>query len=144
MDCTDCHNRPAHTFAFTPQRAVDQAMANGALPRGLPFIRREVVAAVSADYPDRASALEAIAARLGEFYRSRPEVDARRTRQAVAAAQDVWARNVFPPMNVTWGSYPNHRGHVDTPGCFRCHDDTHRSPDGAVISQDCELCHAFQ
>jgi nitrate/TMAO reductase-like tetraheme cytochrome c subunit len=31
MDCTDCHNRPAHTFSFTPQRAVDGAIAAGRL-----------------------------------------------------------------------------------------------------------------
>jgi hypothetical protein len=30
---------------------------------------------------------------------------------------------------------------VDSPGCFRCHDDEHKSADGGVISQSCELCH---
>ena len=47
-------------------------------------------------------------------------------------------------MKVKWGTYPNHLGHVDTPGCFRCHDDSHKAKDGAVIKQDCELCHAIQ
>ena len=59
----------------------------------------------------------------------------------MAGAQDLWSRNVFPAMNVTWGTYPNHTGHVDSPGCFRCHDDEHKSADGAVIGQSCELCH---
>src|SRR5688572_22878445 len=27
MDCMDCHNRPAHTFFFTPERAIDTAIA---------------------------------------------------------------------------------------------------------------------
>ena len=44
MDCTDCHNRPAHTMSFTPERAVDAAMAEGRVPRALPFVRREAVA----------------------------------------------------------------------------------------------------
>jgi hypothetical protein len=41
MDCMDCHNRPAHTFFFTPERAVDAAIAQGRIPRELPFARRE-------------------------------------------------------------------------------------------------------
>jgi hypothetical protein len=47
-------------------------------------------------------------------------------------------------MKVTWGTYPDHLGHVDSPGCFRCHDDQHKSRDGKVITQDCEVCHAIQ
>jgi hypothetical protein len=26
-------------------------------------------------------------------------------------------------------------------GCFRCHDDDHKSRDGKVIGQDCQTCH---
>jgi hypothetical protein len=44
-------------------------------------------------------------------------------------------------MNVTWGTYPNHIGHEDTPGCFRCHDEEHVGPDGRTITQDCSACH---
>lgn len=141
MDCMDCHNRPAHTFFSTPQRAIDTAMASGRLPRDLPFVRREAVAAVSAQYPDKATALQAIAKRLDGFYRTRPETDPRLVQRAVAATQDMWQTNVFPAMHVTWGTYPNNIGHVDTPGCFRCHDDSHKAADGMVIRQDCELCH---
>jgi hypothetical protein len=96
---------------------------------------------VSASYPDKATALQAIATRLDGFYRTRPGIDPRLVQRAVATTQDVWQTNVFPAMHVTWGTYPNNIGHVDTPGCFRCHDDSHKAADGAVISQDCELCH---
>lgn len=141
MDCIDCHSRPAHTFAFTPQRGIDAAIAQGRIPRGLPFVRREAVAAVSAEYPDKGAALTAIASRLRDFYKTVPSADARLVDRVVAGTQDVWARNVFPSMNVKWGTYPNHIGHVDTPGCFRCHDDEHTTRDGRVIKQDCEMCH---
>jgi hypothetical protein len=144
MDCMDCHNRPAHTFFATPQRAVDQAIAAGAIPRELPFVRREAVAALSAAYPDKEAALAAIAASLERHFTANPPADTRLVRQAVLGAQDVWARNVFPAMNVTWGTYPNHIGHLDSPGCFRCHDDEHKTGDGRVIRQDCELCHKEQ
>jgi hypothetical protein len=54
----------------------------------------------------------------------------------------IYQRNVFPAMKVTWGTYPNHIGHEDFLGCFRCHDDNHKSADGRSISQDCESCHS--
>jgi hypothetical protein len=44
-------------------------------------------------------------------------------------------------MNVTWGTYPNHIGHTESNGCFRCHDDEHKTRDGRTISQECTLCH---
>ena len=42
-------------------------------------------------------------------------------------------------MKVTFGSYPDNRGHVTSTGCFRCHDDSHKTKDGKTISADCEL-----
>jgi nitrate/TMAO reductase-like tetraheme cytochrome c subunit len=144
MDCLDCHSRPAHVFFATPQRAVDAAIAQGRLPRDLPFARREAVAAVSEAYPDKDAARRAIAARLREFYKGRPASDATLIHRLVVGTQDVWAGNVFPAMAVKWGTYANHIGHVDTPGCFRCHDDEHTTRDGRLIKQDCDMCHKEQ
>jgi Cytochrome c7 and related cytochrome c/NapC/NirT cytochrome c family, N-terminal region len=131
MDCMDCHNRPSHVIAQTPERAVNDAMATGLMPLTLPFIHRESVRALKAGNPTS----------LRDFYQSQPrdQVD-----RAVAAVQDIYQRNVFPAMNVTFGAYPNNIGHVDSPGCFRCHDDDHKSKDGKKIGQDCETCHAIE
>lgn len=142
MECIDCHNRPAHTFSATPQRAIDAAVARGAIPRQLPFARREAVAAVTVAYATPEAAVTGIAARLNAFYGARAGVDAALLARAIAGSQDAWSRNVFPAMKVTWGTYPNHLGHVDTQGCFRCHDDR-KAVDGAVLSQECELCHTL-
>jgi hypothetical protein len=144
MDCVDCHNRPAHTMFFTPERAIDTAIALGRIPRALAFVRREAVAAVTADYADADAANAGITRRLGDFYLARGGSDSGLVQQAIAGTQDVWSHNVFPAMRVKWGTYPNHLGHVDTPGCFRCHDDEHKAKDGAAIKQDCETCHAIQ
>ena len=141
MDCMDCHNRPAHTMYFTPERAVDAAIAQGRIPRTLPFARREAVAAVKADYASRDAALSAIDRRLRGFYSSHTAADPRQITQTIAGVQQVWSENVFPLMNVKWGTYPNNVGHVDSAGCFRCHDDEKQAADGTVIKQDCELCH---
>ena len=44
-------------------------------------------------------------------------------------------------MNIRWGTYPSHLGHMSSPGCFRCHDGEHANVSGATISQDCDTCH---
>lgn len=148
MDCLDCHNRPAHAFARSAERAVDELLASGAVSRDLPYIRREALAAVTAEYASQAQALDAIAARLRAFYeREYPGVWAAERaaiEQAAAGLSELYRRNVFPAMRVRWGTYPNHRGHTEFPGCFRCHNDEHAAPDGRVIRQDCDLCHAFE
>ena len=58
--------------------------------------------------------------------------------RAVAA---IYARNVFPDLKVTWGTYPNNLGHDAFPGCFRCHDEGHKTAQGKTITQDCASCH---
>jgi hypothetical protein len=148
MDCVDCHNRPSHRFAATPDRAVNDALASGAIAKTLPFIKREAVALLTAQYPTREGAAAEIERRLTEFYQQQhPAVwNDRRddVTRAVRALQAVHQRNVFPAMNVTFGTYINNIGHMDSPGCFRCHDDSHKTKSGAVISQDCETCHVIQ
>jgi hypothetical protein len=69
MDCMDCHNRPAHTFAFGPERAVDDSIAGGHLPKTLPFTRREAIAALKDDYQSGDDAQRGIDARLPELDR---------------------------------------------------------------------------
>jgi hypothetical protein len=141
MDCMDCHNRPAHTFAPSPERAADEAIASSRLPRTLPFARREAVAALKDEYPSGAEAQRGIDARLRTVYAAQASDPA--LGPTIAAVQDTYARNVFPAMKVTWATYPNNIGHTFFTGCFRCHDDNHKAKDGSVIKQDCETCHAM-
>ena len=56
----------------------------------------------------------------------------------------VYDRSIFPEMETDWESHPNHIGHDDFPGCWRCHDDEMSTPDGEhTIPMDCETCHVF-
>jgi len=148
MDCVDCHNRPGHPFAATPEKAVDAALAAGDIPIDLPFIRRQAVAVFKDKYPNQETATNAIAAKLRDFYKTQQPAAYMTRRQdverAVVAVQAIYTRNVFPSMNVTFGTYPTTIGHMDFPGCFRCHDDNHKAKDGKVISQECERCHGIQ
>ena len=142
MDCIDCHNTVGHPIAPTPERAVDQAVADGLVSRQLPYVRREGVKLVSATYSSHDEAAQAIDRGLRAFYDSQ---GAKADQQAVArsstALQELYKRNVFPVMKVTWGSYPTNRGHNTSTGCFRCHDESHIAKDGSAISADCEYCH---
>jgi NapC/NirT cytochrome c family, N-terminal region len=141
MDCMDCHNRPAHTFDASAARSVDTAMANGALPRELPFARKQAVAALTQPYGSREEAMKGIDATLRGVYADKVGTDAALVGRTIAGVQALYSRNVFPTMKVGWGTYPNHIGHVAFPGCFRCHDENHKATDGSVIGQDCQSCH---
>lgn len=141
MDCMDCHNRPAHTFDPSAERAVDAAIAAGELPRTLPFARREAVAALKDEYASGDEARRGIDARLRKAFASHADDPA--LASTVSAVQDIYGRNVFPAMKVKWGTYPNNIGHTFFNGCFRCHDDNHKATGGRVIKQDCETCHAM-
>lgn len=147
MDCTDCHSRPSHEFAPTPERAADAALALGQVPRGLPFVRREMVKALKTEAASKDEALAAIDRGLRGFYAG-PEVASRPAGadidRAVQVTRTLYASNIFPQMKITWGAYRSELGHIDSPGCFRCHDEEKATPDGRTISQDCESCHRMR
>jgi len=144
MDCLDCHTRPSHRFLL-PGRAVDRALALNQIDPTLPWAKKKSLEILQANYATTAEAEQKIRAAFIDFYRTQyPELyqkrqqDIERSAQALVA---VFKRNVFPEMKVTWGTYPDHIGHTDFPGCFRCHDEMHTSKDGRTIRQDCSACH---
>ncbi|MBT8108464.1 MAG: cytochrome C, partial [Gammaproteobacteria bacterium] len=51
--------------------------------------------------------------------------------------------NVFPGMNVWWDTYPDHIGHEQSDGCFRCHKRSMRSEAREQVVNDCDTCHAI-
>ncbi|HEX8766522.1 MAG TPA: hypothetical protein VF740_15240, partial [Candidatus Acidoferrum sp.] len=144
MDCVDCHNRPTHAFEL-PENAVNQQMSTGRISPDLPYIRKKAVELLKADYPDRDAAQRRIVEGVKSFYRTNyPAVyDSRRAlvEQSAQSVADIYLRNIFPEMKVTWGVHPNNLGHTDFPGCFRCHDGSHTSSDGQTITNDCSACH---
>jgi hypothetical protein len=142
MDCVDCHNTVGHPISPTPEQAVDRAMAAAMVSHELPFARRESVRLVKANYSTEEDGVRAIDEGLRGFYRTRGgSIDQQALTRTVGAVQELYRRNVFPSMKVTWGSYPTNTGHVTSNGCFRCHDDSHEAKDGSKISGDCEYCH---
>jgi PAS domain S-box-containing protein len=137
MDCSDCHNRIPHNYR-TPEDCADDLILSGRLPR-LPAIKRASLAALTANYPSREAARDGILANLVSFYHRRGDDVSRLAR---ILYDDAYAPNVYPSLGIRWRTYPNHLGHRDGPGCFRCHDGEHTAADGRTVSQDCELCHS--
>jgi nitrate/TMAO reductase-like tetraheme cytochrome c subunit len=145
MQCVDCHDRPTHAF-FLPDRALNRALAIGQVPATLPFIKQQGLAALQATYASDSEAAEKIPAAIRRYYQTTyPQISAQRQADVDKAAQAILAiynRNVFPDLHVTWGTYTNSLGHMDFPGCFRCHDASHTTADGKdTITQDCGACH---
>lgn len=144
MDCLDCHNRPSHDY-LPPQNFIDEKMANGEISTDIPSIKLVAMMALYQEYPDKDSAFQAISTQVKEFYElGYPEIWEGKKEQIAAAnrkIQDGYANNIFPYMNADWKAYPNHISHMESDGCFRCHNDRHASESGEVISKDCNLCH---
>ncbi len=139
MDCMDCHNRPAHRFP-SANDSVEASLASGAISARLPNIKREAVKAMMQD--GIVSAEEApnkIADYLHGKYADAPELAA-----TTAEVQRIYATTIFPERKADWRVYPDNIGHKDSLGCFRCHDDKHKSELGKPVpSSDCNSCHTI-
>ena len=145
MQCVDCHNRPTHTFEL-PERAVDNALASGEMPVSLPYLKKQAVQILKAQYASNEEATTKIPASLIAYYqqnhRSVFDQRASEIEKAGSSLAGIYNRNVFPDLKVTWGTYPNNLGHTDFPGCFRCHDERKQSGSGDhTLTQDCSACH---
>jgi hypothetical protein len=86
-------------------------------------------------------------AELTAFYAENyPELAAEKAEQidaAAAALGDIYSVNVFPQMNVEWDTYPDHIGHEQSDGCFRCHKRSMRTDNREQVSNECETCHVL-
>ncbi len=138
MDCLDCHNRPAHRFS-TPNDAVDEALYLGRMDVSLPSIKKTAVDLLTQTYATSAQARDQIAAGLRKKYGAAKGVDG-----TIEAVQAVYRHNFFPEMKADWSQYPENIGHMDTAGCFRCHDEKHVAEGGAKMpATDCDSCHVI-
>ena len=139
MDCMDCHNRPAHRYE-TPNSAVNLAIALGKIDRCLPYVKTNALYVLTRNYTNETQALQTIATTLANRYPDDPKA-----RQVIASVQQIYTNNFFPEMKASWQVYPDNIGHKDWPGCFRCHDGTHKTADGkrTIKANDCNACHTI-
>lgn len=146
MDCMDCHNRPSHQYK-TPSYFINEAIAANDIPQSLPEVKAQAIDICdqAKDFSTMDSALAFIDSSMNAYYsenypdlvKTKPELISR----AVQGIKKHFSKNIFPDMRVKWSAYPSHIGHTEFNGCFRCHNDQHKSEQGQVISKDCNLCH---
>jgi nitrate/TMAO reductase-like tetraheme cytochrome c subunit len=146
MDCITCHNRVSHSIPY-PDESVDSSLARGVISTDIPYIRREAVAALTKEYANEAAAFAGIAQDLDAYYKqSYPDFYASRgqaVEAAIAEVQRIYSVTVFSDQKLDWTSHPDNLGHINSPGCFRCHDGKHLDSTKKAIRLECNLCHSI-
>ncbi len=145
MDCITCHNRITHRI-YTPTESMDSVLSRGIIDSAIPDIHKIGVDVLSATYTNQAAALTAITD-LEEVYKTEyPDYYSSHTdtvKAAITAIQNIYNQSVFIDQKVDWNTHPNNIGHIDSAGCFRCHDGKHLNNQQAAIRLECNLCHSI-
>jgi len=145
MECYDCHNAVGHPFA-NPADLVDAAIAEGRIDRGLPNAKKRAVALIeqtskmTGPHKDMGPKIEKLIAESAPKGEMKPEMQ-EKEKKFQAAMKQILVDSTFSAPSFSWASFPNHAGHKDTPGCFRCHDGKHLNEKGEAIRLQCTLCH---
>jgi hypothetical protein len=146
MDCVDCHNRPTHIYV-PPDLSVDNSLLARRLDASLPFLKQQAVTALTSDYKTTDAAVQGIAKSIEGFYESKyPDIAKSKQleiRNAIGELQRIYRTTTFPEMKLNWQTHPNNIGHFYFNGCFRCHDGQHVSPEGKIVTKDCQTCHSL-
>lgn len=146
LDCMDCHNRPSHEYR-SPNYFIDNLLASQKVNSLIPWIKDAAMNAVKKFPSTLDSAKKGITDKINKYYSEKHPAALQKFGKDITAAiteiQNAFSINVFPEMKVSFDKYPRHIGHLETNGCFRCHDGNHKSKEGKVISKDCNLCHTF-
>jgi nitrate/TMAO reductase-like tetraheme cytochrome c subunit len=143
MDCATCHNRVTHEFTV-PTESVDLAMSRGVIDPGIPQIHQKALEVLYVKYESRDEAFAAFdevgeSYKVTDYYAGHEEQIA----SAVQALKDIYDRTVFHDQEVDWATHPNNLGHVNSPGCFRCHDGKHLNTEDEAIRLECNVCHSI-
>jgi len=145
MECFDCHNQAGHPFA-NPEDLVDDAIASGRIDRALPNTKARALALIeqtknlTGPHKDMGPKIEKLIADSAPKGEMKPDTQARE-KKFQAAMKQILVDGTFSHQGLNWQSFPNHVGHKDTPGCFRCHDGKHLNEQGQAIRLQCTLCH---
>jgi hypothetical protein len=146
MDCIDCHNRPSHNYN-SPPVYFDKAMLKGSIRKEIPFIKKTAMRVLRNTFTSKDTALFQIKNEITNYYKTGYTdffaAHSSMISESVESIQRAFSQNTFPGMKVTYDVYPEHIGHLETEGCFRCHNDAFTAENGKKITRDCNLCHTI-
>lgn len=155
MDCIDCHNRPTHVYQM-PEERVDFGLLSGRINSAIPGIREDSLTALTKSYTTREEATASMTEHLLSLQALRDAGQLKQHEEDIKKAGkyllETYLDNIWPEMNVGWGTYRSHLGHPDPDsdydeieyGCWRCHNEDHVNKNGDNISQECDLCHDYE
>jgi hypothetical protein len=134
-----------HVFQM-PEDIVDFGLLSRHLKPELQGIRDDSLIVLQRQYDSKKEAEEHMPNHLFALRGLRGEMqkDEKDIKEAADYLVEAYLNNIWPEMNIWWGTYKGHLGHKyaeEGYGCFRCHDDKHLSKNGQAISKDCGLCH---
>jgi len=145
MECYDCHNAVGHPLR-NPADLVDEAIADGRIDRGLPNAKARAVALIEqatklvGPHKEMGPKVEKLIAESAPKGEMKPEMQ-EKEKKFRAVMRQILVDSTFSHEGLSWASFPNHAGHKDFPGCFRCHDGKHLNEKGEAIRLQCTLCH---
>ena len=147
MACYDCHNSVGHPFA-NPAIAVDEAIRTGKIDRKMPDTKARAVelldklGEITGPTKDREAKVDKLLAEAAAKAATPAEFKAAE-QKFNTEMRGILMGASFLEKDFSWKSFPNHTGHADTAGCFRCHDGKHFNDKGEAIRLQCTLCHAL-
>lgn len=152
FDCISCHNRVGHPFP-NPEDQVDAALADGSINPNMPYVKKYMMEILEQPVKSEEQAQE-LARETRERYRAQyPDaVSNAETQpelyQAVGDKLSEIATAVAMSQHleddaIDWRDFPDHNGHRDGPGCFRCHNGRLQTAEGMPIPVNCTTCHSI-
>ena len=139
MDCVDCHNRPDHAFCHDGGAGGehrDGGRATAGRPAVRPTRRRRASARGGVPVAGRGAG-GASTGPADSTSRLSRRADAKPTSTGPSRACSGSTAAMSSPPCGSPGARTSTTGATPTPpGCFRCHDDNHKTKDGEVIRQD--------
>lgn len=145
MDCMTCHNRTAHGIQ-SPNDAVDGMLAREEISSDIPYIRNLASLVLRGNYEDQESAKAGIESLVEKYERDYPLAYQKYKQDIESAVGKLWAyyeNAVFFDQKMKWDTHPDDSTHIDSPGCFRCHDGQHLSENNQAVRLECNLCHSI-
>lgn len=145
MDCITCHNRITH-LVLAPEDLVDQMLSHKMISPDIPDIRLKAVEVYSVPYATVELGINGIAGLEGYYQAHYPDfysINKDKILSAITALQDAYRDSIYPEQNADWNAHPSNVGHINTPGCFRCHDGKHLNAQDESIRLECNLCHSI-
>jgi hypothetical protein len=120
-------------------------MLTGAISKEIPYIKKAAMDILRETFPTKETAFFRIDSAIRAYYETEQPEYYQKNREligkAIGTIQTAYSQNTFPRMKVTYDVYPEHIGHLESDGCFRCHNNAFKSDNGHVISRDCNMCH---